>query len=278
MNINDEKYRTLRALALSGGLNDMELAFLLDDNGAKNINDGEMARWAAEGYSGNINDRRVAYLKAAGYTGSINDLMTAAYGADGYYTTPIPESYYGWDTASAAVTGSPTNTFSNDNKTVVMSTTAPTYVSNKGGIAKTSGKLYFEILITSVTSATNNVGVGIVPSTATLQAYWQNQTGTGQTSYHKNGQVFRNGAATYVGAYATYTNGDVISVYLDFAATKFYVWKNNTDTGIAPSFSGTSIVPYITAAAGGAVTATLRVKASDQSYTPVSGYTPWENV
>ena len=80
-----------------------------------------------------------------------------------------------------------------------------------------------------------------------------------------------------LGAAATYTSGDKISMLWDSAAGTLVFWKNGTPTGptVTGITVGTGWAPSMSGQSSSASTITLNVGQSAWAYTPTSGYTGW---
>lgn len=152
------------------------------------------------------------------------------------------------------------------------------------GAGRNSGKLYFECFVNTV-STSGNMGIGIVQFNANTNTEMGASTNTGnfegQWAQLKSGFVLH-GTGTAYGP--SYTSGDVVMVAVDFdlpsGSRKIWWGKNGlwtgdpvAGTGHAYSNLANFCMPGVSPATGGRLT--LRLKASEFSYSPPSGFSPW---
>ena len=120
-------------------------------------------------------------------------------------------------------------TFSEGNLKIV--TAGSTYTYNSSTFALSSGKWYCEIKVVS-TDTNGRIGVAGILSTASTNEFGNGIYHWGYVS--GTGQIENNNTHTSYGS--SYTNGDIIGIYLDLDNNKLYFAKNgtiqNSGTGI----------------------------------------------
>jgi len=120
-------------------------------------------------------------------------------------------------------------TFSEGNLKIV--TAGSTYTYNSSTFALSSGKWYCEIKVVS-TDTNGRIGVAGILSTASSNEFGNGIYHWGYVS--GTGQIENNNTHTSYGS--SYTNGDIIGIYLDLDNNKLYFAKNgtiqNSGTGI----------------------------------------------
>ncbi len=143
---------------------------------------------------------------------------------------------------------------------------------------RTSGKLYFEVLMPTVTGS--SVMVGCMDASATLGAYpGSDSHGVGITA---QGNVYTAGAFQATGTAGNYGNGDVCGVAVDFAGLSVSFYRNGVLSYTMSSFMnimlGNPTYPAVGAnvSDAGAV-GTLITKSGQFHFTPPSGYTGWDD-
>lgn len=140
-------------------------------------------------------------------------------------------------------------------------------------IWKSSRKWYWEILVTQ--SAWDIEWIWVANSS------WSYDTVVGQDVnsywYAYNGNKYYNSISVWPLAYwATYWNGDIISVLLDMDAWEITFWKNWTTQGVAFTWISGTFLPAFTV---NRQTTTSRVTAkfwaTAFTYTPPAWYNNW---
>jgi hypothetical protein len=168
-------------------------------------------------------------------------------------------------------------TLSNGNLTATATNTA--WKSVRATEYKSSGKWYFETVISVAASTYHIVGVG-TGSASTGSYVGSDSYGYGYLG--QNGSKFHSGSTTAYGS--TFTLNDVIGVALDLDNGKIWWAKNNVwqaggvpASGTGEAYSGLSgsfypmYSPYTLNNAG-----TLRTDLSSFSYTPPDGFFEWD--
>jgi hypothetical protein len=174
------------------------------------------------------------------------------------YCVLNPLMNYG--TAPASIT--------NANLTATSNASGSNGTSILGTIAVSSGKWYWEYVVSSSIVAGNTVGIVGIDYRPNFQSdayfdYYANGYG-----YKSNGQKGNNNTNTSYGA--SFTNGDVIGVALDLDAGTIVFYKNNTSQGTA--FSGISGTFY--PAIYGYSSSVMQTNFGQRpfSYTPPTGF------
>ncbi|RIX79113.1 SPRY domain-containing protein [Acidovorax cavernicola] len=143
--------------------------------------------------------------------------------------------------------------------------------SGKGLVYKSTGKLQFEVTVTSIApSADFAVGVG----TAAANPSTYVGSGAGSYGYNRNGNKYLAGAATPYGT--GFVAGDVIGVVIDFAVGSLTFYRNGVSQGVASATGllGLTLVPYVGTTSGVQVMSTATLKGSGFTY-PVAGASDW---
>ena len=155
-----------------------------------------------------------------------------------------------------------TNTVSNANLTYLA---GAAFNLNRGTIAMTSGKWYWE-----VTSFTGTVGVGISKSDVAVTSAGYDSA-NGWAYFSDTGNKWNNNSGVAYGA--TFGTTDVIGVALDMDSGAITFYKNNTSQGVAfnTGLAGQSISPMLTSGSG-ASGGSLNFGQRPFSYTPPTGY------
>lgn len=145
-------------------------------------------------------------------------------------------------------------------------------------LGRSAGKYYFEVR--SDSSTTDGL-IGVAGAGFNLDNY----LGLGSTEYsyyQTNGQKVNNGSAVAYGA--AYTTPAVIGVAVDLDAGKIWFAKDNTwqasgnpAAGTGEAYSGMTgeKFPAITMFTNGS-SMTARFKSSDFTYSPPTGFLPWQ--
>jgi hypothetical protein len=181
-------------------------------------------------------------------SGSPGFSVTAGAGNDSLVDTP---TQYGTDTgAGGQVRGNyatlnplnNTTTLSNGNLQSVSTT--DNWLPVVGTFGMSSGKWYWEIVMTA---QTDYIMIGIVPPTyRAVAGTYPGSTSSGGYGYFNNNGNLYNGVSNSNAAYgATYTLNDVIGVALDMDAGTLTFYKNGVSQGTAVSgLSGTFLPAF----------------------------------
>ena len=162
------------------------------------------------------------------------------------------------------VSGGGTTTLTDGNlATSVGSTT--TYGKILGTIGMTTGKWYWEVLVTAIGGA-GNIGIG--DGTAPSGSFGLGGV-AGELSYQSSGNKYTNNSGTAYGA--SYTTNDIIGVAYDADAGSITFYKNNTSQGAITGFSGTK---YAAVGSGGGTNPQYAINFGQRpfSYTPPTGF------
>lgn len=181
-----------------------------------------------------------------------------------------------WNSADKATSGSFTWTFTEGDAAVQAGgvNAGGPYGSVRGVQAQTSGKWYFEIECVTMAATPQNFGGGICDSAATLVAHWQDQTGSGNVSYHGNGQMFKNGT-TFLANSTAYSAGAVLGFAVDMTAKTVSIYLNNVLKRSGETFTASSMKPYQTFASFQGGKSRLKTAAGSLTYAPPTGFTAW---
>jgi hypothetical protein len=194
----------------------------------------------------------------------------------GIYSSAVAGS--GFSTTDRVVGAQLTFTYTNGNQTLTVTrngTVGSVLGTNRGAVSSATGKHYFEVEVTAITTSDTSfsagaMGNGAIPGTGD----WRDCTD--QVNYRGNGQIFRDGA-TFHGSGASYTTGDVLGFALDLGTATLAIYKNNTLQATVTSFVPTTAFPaFWVEDYSGSPAATLRTTASTQSFSPPAGFSPWE--
>jgi hypothetical protein len=169
-------------------------------------------------------------------------------------------------------------TLSNGNLTA---TGATVWNSVRGTTSSSTGKLYFETVVTA-TDAAWIVGLGT--SAMSLTSYVGNSATSGGVDIASN-TIFVSGMTSAAAAAGSWTVSDRFDIAVDLGAGKIWYGKNGTwtgsgvpSTGTAPNITFTPSLTLFIAWAGNlaADSATLRTKTSQFSDTIPVGFTAWD--
>lgn len=153
-------------------------------------------------------------------------------------------------------------------------------------LGRSSGKYYFEVLCVRLSGSDSNLMVGIANASAPLDtgAGFPGGDTNGYGMYLLNGNKYHNSSPT---AYSSAWDGNtVIGVAVDLTAGK--VWMANENTygsggdpaaGTGEAFSGLSgtFFPAASQLNTNVYQTTGRFNASVFTYSPPSGFSPWES-
>lgn len=164
-----------------------------------------------------------------------------------------PETLPPLQQVAAAISGTPSGFNPNDKSpSVGLSNGNLTVTSNSGtgmvrGVTPGSTGGYFEFTFSAIISGSGNPGVGLANLTQSLAGYMGDPNGVG---------YFASGYAEWPGSgfddiFVTYTNGDVIGVYLKASSVEFT--KNGTLVGTATTLPSGSLYPAVLVANTGDV-------------------------
>jgi hypothetical protein len=162
------------------------------------------------------------------------------------------------------VSGGGTTTITDGNlATSVGSTT--TYGKVLGSVGMSTGKWYWEVLVTAVGGA-GNIGIG--DGTAPSGSFGLGGV-AGELSYQSSGNKYTNNSGTAYGA--SYTTNDIIGVAYDADAGSITFYKNNTSQGAITGFSGTK---YAAVGSGGGTNPQYAINFGQRpfTYTPPTGF------
>lgn len=152
---------------------------------------------------------------------------------------------------------------------LVATTTGSTVESVRATIGKSSGKWYWEISCTGISS--NTAMIGVANSSLPVATSYTGQTADGWGYYSNDGNKYHSGGGTPYGA--SYTNGDVIGVALDMNAGTLILYKNNTSQGTAYTGLSGTLYPCVSAMSTvSSVVYTANFGATSLTYSPPSGY------
>jgi hypothetical protein len=152
---------------------------------------------------------------------------------------------------------------------------------NFGTLYATSGKIYFETVITTQQTQRQIVGIAneLEVTTSGLTGVTANSWGIVVQSNASNGQTYNNGV--FSGSYTTYTTGDIVMVAFDVDNKRIWFGKNGTwlnssnpsaGTGSFYTLTGTSFVPAITNTITGGVSLGANFGQRPFAYTPPTGF------
>jgi hypothetical protein len=138
------------------------------------------------------------------------------------------------------------NTLSNGNLDVVIAASSTAVA--VGTIGVSSGKWYWEVVATAMTTAGAMIGVADLSAAADNRGY---PSPNGWYYYANSGQKYNNNTGASYGA--TYAVNDVIGIALDMDAGTLTFYKNGATQGVAYStgISGKTISPALNNGTGG---------------------------
>ena len=224
--------------------------------------DATTGQWIPKAYSGSYgtngfylqfadNSSNTASTLGKDYSGLGNNWtpnnfsVTAGAGNDSLVDSP---TNYGTDTGVGGevrgnyCTWNPLDTSSGTltNGNLDLATGTASYGGTRGTISVTSGKWYWEVTPTAMTTSGKLVAIGICASTVALPSY----AGAGSLNYTymNDGQKRVPGSDTNYGA--TFTVNDVIGVALDLDAGTLVFYKNGSSQGTAFSSLSGSFAAY----------------------------------
>lgn len=167
-------------------------------------------------------------------------------------------------------------TLSNGNLTATMTGTN-TWSSVRGLNSHSSGKYYFEVLVTTTAGDTM---IGVSTSSMPTSTY-PGGDANGWGYYALNGQKYHSGTGTTFGS--SYNSTNVVGIAVDISAGNLWfslggVWQasGNPSAGTNPAFTGVtgSLFPTLGEYDNGNV-ATGRFSVSSFQYTPPTGFGAW---
>jgi hypothetical protein len=169
-------------------------------------------------------------------------------------------------------------TLSGGNLTVT-NTVAATWAASIGTLSHSSGKFYFEAAM--VVDVAGNMVVGLMDATTeTWNAYFIGQDTHSWGYVGVNGDTVHNTSFTSFGA--TYAQGDVIGVAVDFGTGNAWFAKNNTyqasgnpATGANPALTGLSGPLFPGISLFDSTNQITVAFSSGNSFSPPSGFSLW---
>jgi hypothetical protein len=150
-----------------------------------------------------------------------------------------------------------------------LATGTATYGGTRGTISVSTGKWYWEVTPTAMSTSGELVAIGICASTVALPSF----AGSGSLNYTymNDGQKRVPGSDTNYGA--TFTTNDVIGVALDLDAGTLVFYKNGSSQGTAFSSLSGTFAPYASDAdAAQSCTLVANWGARPFAYTAPSGF------
>lgn len=132
-------------------------------------------------------------------------------------------------------------------------------------IGKSSGKWYWEVIVTTVA----DLYAGVSSTGGSLDPAWYYTTGMGWNG--SSGSLMKNNAS--VGSPGTYTTGDVLGFALDMGGGTLELFKNNVSKGSFSSLpTGTLHAVCGNNLSGTSGVFTANFGATSLTYSPPSGY------
>ncbi|WP_298374415.1 SPRY domain-containing protein [Azospirillum sp.] len=230
-----------------------------------------------------VHNRTASIITLFPSSGAINGVSTVTVGAGQSSTVTSDGSSYdaaGQGVTASSLTWNPGDkasaiALSNGNLTATGSASGAGSVRTLTGVS--SGKYYWEYVIVNA----DQEYIGVMRATAGIGQYpGYDQDGYGWWQY--NGNKFNNNTGLGIAYGSTWTNGNILAVYLDMDAGKLFFAKNNIIqgggdpiVGTNPAFSGLSgtIFPaFGDGASASAPVATVRFSAAFWTYTPLVGF------
>jgi hypothetical protein len=155
------------------------------------------------------------------------------------------------------------------------------WVSVRATLARSTGKRYFEVLVTGGGGTGLDLMIGLSDSAMAVATQYSGQTAGSYGYYKLNGNKYNSATAAAFGS--AYTEGDIIGIATDLSAGKLWWAKNNVwpgsgdpAAGANAAFTGLSgsLFPAVSFFQDSIVTG--RFKASSFTYTPPTGFSSWE--
>jgi hypothetical protein len=176
----------------------------------------------------------------------------------------------------------PEITLSNGNLTADSSSN---YGDVCGDLIRSSGKAYFEVVITAGSTSTNSGFGGVVRSDSVPGSQGENCKGRSDydgwcIEFYQGNKVGNHTTASYG---SNFPEGSILGVAVDFNTRSIWFAKNNAwfnsgnpALGLNPAFTNIAeaIKPYL--CLGSTYTLTVHFKASDLTYAPPEGFDAWE--
>ena len=188
-------------------------------------------------------------------------------------TSSAPTNYCTWNPLWSVTNSAGSNsTFTNASLTGTTSNSATS--GGLGSIGVSSGKWYFEITCGAFTGGTGlEVGVAKENLQSTISSSEGGGTSADGYFYINDGRKVNNNSASSYGA--SYTDGDVISVFLDLDAGSISFHKNGADQGTAyTGLSGVYYPAFSDYNNSGTSACTLNCGQKPFKYAPPQGYLP----
>ncbi len=138
-------------------------------------------------------------------------------------------------------------------------------------VSKNSGRRYFEV---KVIQGWNDTSVGVCDGSMTVS---NPSPGYSATGWAYEGAGGKRNAVTYQNYGASFTNGDVIGVLVDFTAQTITFYKNGVSQDVAYSNISGTLFPAAGTVNSAAAHLSLNLGASDFLYAVPSGAVAWDS-
>jgi hypothetical protein len=198
----------------------------------------------------------------------------------GFFAGAAPVAGTIWDLTAPTNYTSHTSsyTISDSGRGLQENTSQAFQFTMKATTAKTTGKWYFECVITFPGAFAY---IGVVDAAAACQnvVVVNGVTTNKDCSWRSNGQSFNSGN-TFNGSFGAWTTGDVLGCALDIGGATVKFYRNNTLAGTVSRTMGASMTIFASSdqgqAASGPYKWLLQLSAAQCTFSPPSGYSNWD--
>lgn len=196
-------------------------------------------------------------------------------------SAPPPPATMIWDLSTPTNYTGNTGSFtiSSSGRGLQENTNGAIQVTMKGNASKSSGKWYFEVV---VTFPGNFCCVGVMDASKPGQNVVCNNGVTTNSDcwWRNNGQSFNDGATIFNGSFGSWSTGDVIGVAIDIGGATVKFLRNNSLAATLSRSMAATMTAFLSTDAGASSSGPykwlLQTTSGQCSFSPPAGYSNWD--
>lgn len=211
-------------------------------------------------------------VSSAGVTSGAAGVSGSGVSGSGVVDVPASPGY-----TASTTTWNPSDKNTNvalTNANLTTGTTDGAYGAVRATSGATSGKKYFEVLITGAPTVPDDIAIGFAKAAQALNT-WLGSSADSIGWFSGTGAIYNNGATA--SAPTPYVLNDVVGVTFDLATGAVRYYKNGVAMGVAATTVSSPTGTWYPAAVtlGTVPKVTARFSPSNWTYTPPEGYDSW---